>query len=276
MRVLAVEAEPLDELPAWNAAGRGEIEEIRVPILRASVDSLPEPLDAIVATADLQALEPPNGATPPRLLGEALAEGLLELGVRGEIPAPERTGVLLAGDLYTVPGLSRRGGSGDVRSVWLAFAKRFRWVAGVLGNHDEIGPRNRDLEKVARAPGLHVLDGEVRELDGLRVGGVHGIIGNPSRLNRQAPETFIEKIEVALDGRSHVLLLHEGPDAVDGSGKALRGSADIRIALERAGLRKPPLVVCGHSWWPVPLVELAEGVQVLKVDGRVVVLERAD
>src|SRR5579871_1297296 len=136
--------------------------------------------------------------------------------------------------------------------------------------------RGTATSRVSRTPGLHVLDGEVRELDGLHVGGVRGIMGNPSRLNRQAPETFIEKIEVALDGRSNVLLLHEGPDAVDGSGKALRGSADIRIALERAGPRKPPLVVCGHSWWPVPLVELAEGVQVLKVDGRVVVLERAD
>ncbi|HZU99809.1 MAG TPA: hypothetical protein VFF73_24060 [Planctomycetota bacterium] len=67
MRVLSVESEPLDELPAWNAAGHGEIEEVRLPILRASVDALPEELDAIVAAADLQALEPstprPRGAS---------------------------------------------------------------------------------------------------------------------------------------------------------------------------------------------------------------------
>ncbi len=273
MRVLSVEAEPFEELPAWNAAGHREIEEVRVPIVRASVEGLPGALDAIVAAADLQALEPPSGSTPPRLLGEALAERLVDLARAGRVAAPERTGVLLAGDLYTVPDLARRGGAGDVRSVWLAFAERFRWVATVLGNHDEIGPRNRDLERLARTPRLHVLDGEVRELDGVRVGGVHGILGNPARLNRQTPETFIAKVEHILAKRAHVLLLHEGPDAVDATGKTLRGSADVRAALE--GARSPPLVVCGHSWWPVPLVELAGGVQVLKVDARVVVLERA-
>jgi hypothetical protein len=244
-------------------------------MLRARVDALPESLDAIVAAADLQALEPPHGAVPQRLLGETLAEHLVQLAELGELPSPERTGILLAGDLYTVPDLARRGGSGDVRSVWLAFAERFRWVAVVLGNHDEIGPRNGDLERVARTPRVHVLDGEVRELEGLRVGGVHGIIGNPMRLNRQAPGTFVEKIELVLADGADVLVLHEGPDALDSEGETLRGSADVRDALVGAGLERPPLVVCGHSWWPLPLVELAGGVQVLKVDARVVVLERA-
>jgi hypothetical protein len=274
MRVLSIDAEPFDEIPAWNAAGRGEIEPVRVPILRGTVDSLPEGLDALVAAADLQALEPPTGPVPPRLLGEALAERLLRLADRGDVRAPGRTGVLLAGDLYTVPDLARRGGSGDVRSVWLAFAENFRWVAGVLGNHDEIGLRNRDLEKFARTPRVHILDGEVRGLDGVRVGGVAGIIGNPSRLNRQDPATFVEKIELTLAGGAHVLVLHEGPDALDTSGKTLRGSADVRNALVGAKREQPPLIVCGHSWWPIPLVELASGIQVLKVDARVVVLER--
>jgi Icc-related predicted phosphoesterase len=271
MRVLSVETEPFEELPAWNALGHGEIEEIRIPVLRASVDALPEEIDAIVAAADLQALEPPAEG-PQRLIGEGLAERLGELARRGDLSPPERTGILLAGDLYTVPDLAKRGGSGDVRSVWLAFAERFRWVAAVLGNHDEIGPRNRDLEKVARTRGLHVLDGEVRSLDGLRVGGVHGIMGNPSRLNRQTPEAFLEKIALALAENAHLLLLHEGPDALH-EGSPLTGSADIRAVLEEA--ESAPLVVCGHSWWPVPLVDIAGGVQVLKVDGRVVVLGRA-
>lgn len=267
MRVL--DLEPLDELPAWNAAGHGEIEEIRIPILRGRVDALPEDLDAIVAAADLQALEPP-GASPPRLIGEAVADRLVELAAGGRIPPPERTGVLLAGDLYTVPDLSRHGGAGDVRSVWLAFAAAFRWVAVVLGNHDEVGPRNRDLEKVARTPRLHVLDGEVRDLGGVPVGGVHGILGNPSRLNRQSPETFVAKIEDVLADGAHIILLHEGPNAIDSSGKPLRGNADIRAALEESGV----LVVCGHTEWPIPLAELGAA-QVLKVHERVVVLERA-
>lgn len=268
MRIVSIEPEPFDEIHALNAAGRGRIDEIRVPILRAAVDELPEGLDAIVAAADLQALEPPHGSTPPRLLGEALAERLVGLADRGDVPPPDRTGVLLAGDLYTVPDLARRGGSGDVSSVWLSFAERFRWVAGVLGNHDEI-----DLARVARTPNVHLLDGEVRALDDLRVGGVAGIMGDPSRLNRQDPETFLAKIAHGLTQGSDVLVLHEGPDALDTAGRGLRGRVEVRETLERSGRR--PLVVCGHSWWPIPLVAIAGGVQVLKVDGRVVVLERA-
>ena len=36
--------------------------------------------------------------------------------------------------------LDKRGGSGDVTGVWLAFADIFQWVAGVAGNHDTFGP----------------------------------------------------------------------------------------------------------------------------------------
>ena len=275
MRIVSIDPEPFDELPALNAAGRGGIEELRVPLLHAVVDALPQCLDAIVAAADLQSLELSTGDLPQRLLGEALAERLVELADRGDLPSPDRTGVLLAGDLYTVPDLARRGGSGDVRSVWLAFAERFRWVAGVLGNHDEVGPRNRDLAKFGRTSGVHVLDAEVRGLDGVRVGGVAGIIGNPARLNRQDLGTFLGKIETVMADGADVLVLYEGPDALAPGGAGLRGSAEVRATLEGAGLARPPLVVCGHSWWPVPLVTLAGGVQVLKVDARVVVMQRA-
>lgn len=274
MRIVSIDTEPFDELPALNATGRGGIEEIRVPLLRAAVDALPEGLDAIVAAADLQALDLPTGDLPQRLLGEALAERLVALAERGDLPSPDRTGVLLAGDLYTVPDLARRGGSGDVRSVWLAFAERFRWVAGVLGNHDELGPRNRDLARFGRTRRVHVLDAEVRDLDGVRVGGVAGIIGNPTRLNRQDLGTFLAKIETVMAEGADVLVLHEGPDALRPDGAGLRGSAEVRETLEGAGLSRPPLVVCGHSWWPVPLITLAGGVQVLKVDARVVVMQR--
>lgn len=268
MRILAVDPTPFDALPALNAAGRGRIEAITYPLHRAAVDRLPEALDAVVAAADLQALEVPVGPYPPRLAGEALAERLVDLAERGDLPRPERTGVLLAGDLYTVPDLKRRGGAGDVAAVWAAFAGRFRWVAGVLGNHDVLAPRDR--------VGVHVLDGEARALDGLRVGGVAGIVGNPDRLNRQDAATFLGKVEALLLEEVDVLVLHEGPDAAGPDGAHLRGNPDVRGALEGAGLPRPPLVVCGHSWWPVPLVELAGGVQVLKVDARVVVLQRAD
>jgi hypothetical protein len=275
VRVLSVDPGPFDVLPALNAAGAGRIERIELPLLRGRVDRLPAGVDALVAAADLQALEEPTGEGPMRLVGEALAERLVDLAGRGELPPPRRTGVLLAGDLYTVPDLARRGGLGDVRRVWRAFAARFRFAAGVLGNHDALGDGPRDAARFARDGGAHLLDGEVRDLSGLRVGGVAGIIGAPSRPNRQDPSTFVDKVEAVLADEPDVLVLHEGPAARGPDGAGLKGSHDVRSVLEGAGLPAPPLVVCGHTWWPVPLVELAGGVQVLKVDARVVVLERS-
>lgn len=269
MRVLAVDPRPCDVLPALNAAGRGLIERVELPILRGRVDRLPEPLLALVAAADLQALELPADR-PPRLIGEALAERLVALAGDGVLPPPERTGVLLAGDLYTVPDLARRGGLGDVRGVWSAFAERFRWVAGVLGNHDLLGANRGEQARFASRPGVHLLDGQVRELDRLRVGGVGGIVGHPHKPNRRDGPSFGAAVEEVLLAEPDLLLLHEGPE---GPAPGQRGSPELTALLAESGLR--PLVVCGHTWWAEPLVELPEGPQVLKVDGRVVVLEPA-
>ncbi len=92
------------------------------------------------------------------------------------MPSLDRTGVLVAGDMYTVPGADKRGGTGDVRSVWYAFADRFRWVAGVAGNHDLFGTP-KQLAALTLERTAHVLDGSVVELDGLSVGGVSYVSG---------------------------------------------------------------------------------------------------
>lgn len=55
-----------------------------------------------------------------------LAEELEELAQAGLVPPQWESGLLLAGDLYGVPGSLKRGGSGDVGEVWRAFAERFR------------------------------------------------------------------------------------------------------------------------------------------------------
>lgn len=105
-----------------------------------------------------------------------LADGLEVLSELGEVPPLDRVGVILAGDLFARPGLDRRGGSGDVRAVWLALARRCRWVAGVAGNHDLFGPKPSvpDFQVFCQSPGVHFLDGDVAELEGLRIGGLSG------------------------------------------------------------------------------------------------------
>jgi Icc protein len=239
IRILDIATEPLHRLRYLNARPGGGTETQWLDVQRATATGLPETLDALVIASDLQGIAP-NG----RLLGVHVAEVLAEL-------TPQRTGALLCGDLYSVPLANKRGGFGDVSGVWRAFADTFVWVAGVAGNHD-------DVSDVSGA-GRHLLDGDVVELDGLRIGGVGLICGNSTKPGRRDEEEQLARIELVTEAGTDVLLLHEGP----------AGDADQpghpRIA------PGAPLVLCGHVHWKRPLYTHAKG-QVLNADARVIVL----
>ena len=66
----------------------------------------------------------------------------------------------------------------------------------------------------------------------------------------------------------HLLVLHEGPD---GGEPGLRGKSTVRAAPGGGRVR----VICGHAHGDRPLVTLDFGPQLLNVDARVVLLERA-
>lgn len=269
MRILSLDITPVHEWTYLSASPRGQSELVHFPLLRATVDTLPGDIAALLVMSDLQGvLTSASYEGAAALLGEVLAEELALLGDLGELPHPNHVGILLAGDLYSDPSAAVRGASGDVRSVWLAFAERFRWVAGVAGNHDTFGtPRER--ERFRQQDGLHLLDGEVRELDGLRVGGVGGIIGRAGKPERREEDDYLQVLGDVLREQPEVLVLHEGPDEPS---TERRGSPAIRGELEgREGL----LVVCGHSHWDEPLGTLPGGTQVLNVDSRAVLLRRA-
>lgn len=261
MRVLRLDPIPIRTLPYRAARSGGGVARWTLPILRGEVDALPPALDALLVTSDLQGVADHEGE--PVLLGVALASYLKELAASGALPPLDRTGVLLAGDLYSAPGADVRGASGDVRAVWHAFARAHRWVAGVQGNHDTFG----DEPRWATSAGIDLLDGATVERDGLRVGGIGGIVGDPRKPRRKSPRDFTRMTRAVLRERPDVLVLHGGPD-VDGR----RGNADVRRALDRSG---PVLVVCGHAHWDDPLADVRGGAQVLNVDGRVVVLGRS-
>jgi Icc-related predicted phosphoesterase len=176
------------------------------------------------------------------------------------------TGVFLAGDLYTVPALDRRGGSGDVRAVWEAFGDEFSWVIGVAGNHDTFGTDPNAAPRFPRH--LHYLDNERVNIAGLKIAGLGGIIGNPRRPRRRSDEQYTDCLESLLTHRTDILITHDGPnDPIGGH----RGSPRIREVVERL---RPSLIVRGHAHWKQPLVQLSGGVQVLNVDARVVVLHK--
>jgi Icc protein len=258
IRIESIEAQPIAELRYLNARSGGGTEVSRLPVLRADVGELGDELDAIVCCSDLQ------GVVAGQLLGVAVVELLAGLAERRVLPPSARTGVVLAGDLYSVPAANKRGGFGDVATVWLAFAEVFPWVVGVAGNHDDVSGVAGIGEHV------HLLDGATVMVDGLRIGGVGGIIGNPRKPGRRADEDQLALISTVLEQPCDLLVLHEGPHGESNDDQP--GNAAIR---ELVDVGETALTVCGHSHWDEPLAERAGG-QILNVDARVVVLVGPD
>jgi len=268
VRILDWSPSLIHEVSYRFAGQSGRAETASLLVTRATVESLPDGLDAIVLTSDLQGREwPSRSGMAARLLGEVVAEELALLADLGTLPPADRVGVLLAGDFYAKPDLAAgRGGSGDVRVVWEAFRTRFRWVCGVAGNHDRFGTGPSDLAAFASFAGVIYLDGDVTNLDGLHVAGVGGIVGKASRDFRRTEDDYQATLNRLLLQEPDIVIVHGGPDI---PGVNLRGSELVRSCLLEAS---PTLLVCGHCHWDTPLQVLANGTQVCNVDARVVVL----
>ena len=267
MKVLTLNSDPVFEFPFLNAGQGPKTSSVdRLPVQIATVDQFPDGLAAIIVTSDLQGREhyqyQVSGAL--RLLGEWLPSVLKNsvlplLNIR-----KGRIGVLLAGDFYTVPGLDKRGGSGDVTSVWEAFAQCFSWVVGVAGNHDTFGVDS--LKPPCFEPPVYFLDLESISLEELTIAGISGIVGNPNKPWRKTEDEFLRFIHGLGSAQPDILLMHDGPD-IPNSG--CPGSSKIRETL--SGLNNT-LVIRGHKYWNNPLMEIHYGLQILNVNARVVIL----
>jgi Icc-related predicted phosphoesterase len=257
-----VEDAPVAEVRYLTASPRGGTVVERLPIAFATAAGrLGEELDAIVACSDLQGIVRGRDGEA-ELLGVEVAAVLEELAFDGVLAPAARTGVILAGDLFSVPEANKRGGFGGVVDVWSAFAERFAWVAGVAGNHD-------DIAGVAElGDHVHLLDGEVVEIDGIRVGGVGGIISGKQKPGRRSEDVQLGLIERVIDREIDVLVLHEGPHGDEDQ----RGNPTIRSLVEAGGVG---FTVCGHDHWSSPLASHEHG-QILNVDTRVVVITAPD
>ncbi len=270
MRILSIDQKAFHEFPYLGAAKDRTVERRTLPFLAATVDRLPEGIDGLVVASDLQGYgRRRHGEASHQLLGVVLPEEFEILAKAGRIPPLDRIGVLLAGDLYAKPAMERRGGRGDVREVWRSFARLFRWTCGIAGNHDLFGESPADLKAFLREPRIHLLDGELVVLDGLRIAGVSGVIGNPRKAFHKDESEFIGQIELALCEDPNLLILHQGPDTID---PPRRGSPEVRRALTGS---RDVLVVCGHCPWEDVIAELPDGgPRVLNVCERVVFLQR--
>lgn len=271
MRITSIGEQPFVEFPYFNAGRRpNDFTRERLPVYKAIVDELPESIDAIVATADLQGLDidPCDGNTGLPLLGITMP-AKLETVLDNLNVSRSRTAALLAGDFYTYPDLHGRGGTGDVTKVWDAFARSYKWVVGVAGNHDTFGDQPSHFPKM-HSDHVHLLNANRIDMAGLSVAGISGVIGNPRKNFRRAHFDFIETLDSILAEPTDITVMHIGPDFP--ALKGCKGVLEIREVIEK---RKPSLVVRGHCHWPQPLVELTTGTQILNVEATVVILVRS-
>ncbi|AFZ14473.1 hypothetical protein Cri9333_3658 [Crinalium epipsammum PCC 9333] len=261
MRIVKIPDSPIHEIRYLVAATtKTRVVEKILPIFVAKVDALPEGLNALIATSDLQGIEPQQRC----LLGHTVADELESLAALGKIPSPETIGVLLAGDLYAQT--DTRGGEGDVRSVWKAFNRRFRFCAGVAGNHDLFGASLEDMKAFTSIRGIHYFDGNIMTIDGLRISGISGIIGKQSKPFRRREKDYKRTLSNIVKQKPDILILHEAPTVPDAK---LAGNELIRSELSTAS---DLLVICGHVHWKIPIVSLHSSVQVLNVENRVFIL----
>lgn len=265
MRVLAIESAPLARVMYLNASRRGGTDSESLAIVRGRVDRLPDGLAALVVASDLQGIAPNwELGGESELLGVEVARVVRSLGDAGQLPSGDDTGVVLAGDLYSVPEANKRGGMGDVRTVWEAFAQRFQWVAGVPGNHDDFGTA-RQQDRLAQRANIRLLDGDVVTLSSLRVGGVGLIMGNPLKRGRRDEDDFLHRLELVIAEDPDLVVLHEGPPA----GRGQRGNPLIADIIRKGAAS---LTICGHVHWEEALGQVDDTHQVLNVDTRAIVL----
>jgi len=255
LRITWIEDEPFYSLPHRTSGPKGKVRRHRLPFYRAYASGLPESVEALVFTSDLQGRE---AGGQNRLLGVPVAEALSNLIQKQAIPVP--AAVCLCGDLYDYPDCHKLGGTGPVDDVYDALSPVAPQVLGVMGNHDQLAHPDKLPSNV------HILDGDVRSVATLTVGGVSGIVGNPRRNQRRTEGDFLATVEKVTRRQPSLLLLHQGPSDEE---RGHHGDPDLALSLA-TGYKG--LTVFGHTRWQWPwLLTLGDG-QVMNVDGRVVVV----
>ena len=214
----------------YRSSGRGTVREVILPFYKVRVSGLAPGITFVVAS-DLQGREV---NADNRLAGEAVSEELRLLLELGEMRQPDFC--LLSGDLFDYPDLKKLGGTGDVTSVWNAFAKLGCPVIGVLGNHDTV-------DEVELADNAIVLNGSATKVRGVKIAGVSGIVGNESKNQRKSEEKFKNELMKATANQPDILILHQGPDIPD-DGEP--GEPLVRHFLAATGSN---LVFTGHKHW---------------------------
>jgi len=123
-------------------------------------------------------------------------------------------------------------------------------VIGVLGNHDYESGQAEDVEKILKAAGMHLLNGQSYEANGVAFVGVKGFIGGfGRRMLASFGEMRLENAMRAVRNERAVVVLHYAPvvDTVEGEPLEIfpfLGSSRLGETIDRF---KVSAVVHGHA-----------------------------
>ncbi|CAH7341566.1 Metallophos domain-containing protein [Vibrio chagasii] len=251
MKLIEV-CEPFKVVQYKSSGYGGTVRQQELPFINVIVDELPKDMKAFVITSDLQGRE---DAPENRLLGEAVADILVELQRDGTLP--KLSFLASCGDLYDHPDFRKLGGTGDVTSVLNAFADNFETVVAVHGNHDMVS------EKLL-PDNVHILDGTTVTIEGLSIGGVSGVMGKESRNQRKSRESYFKHLKKAVNKRNDLLLLHQAPKPDDDR----KGDHEIADFFKLNG---SGLVAFGHVHWSDPVTIIGRN-EFLNTDARVLIV----
>ena len=263
MRILGINSFPFHTLSYTI----GSSTPATLPFCQGIVDSLPDGLEAMIATGDLQGVAPSRkNSRSGAFLGEALADELQLLQSTGELPPANKIAILLTGDLQP------SAGTDDVLGVWQSLGITCAWIAGVAGNHDEFGDKRERTHgpPTFKLPSLHFFDDQVEQIGSMLIAGISGIVGNTCEPWVRSDAEFKAVVERLVREAPEVLLMHDGPNV---AGTDLGGWPSVRRVLEAAA---ECIVFRGHDAWQTVLATLPNGTQVVNVEGRVLVLRGAN
>ena len=257
MKILNIQDKPFHELP-YRSSGKGQPRFCSLPFYFAFVDKLPENVNSIIATSDLQGRD--IDVNNNQLLGISVSEELITL--RDLELIPEFEYIISVGDLFDKPELNKYGASGEVTNVLNAFSSISKEVICVHGNHDMV---NISLLN----PNITILDSNSTKLSNINISGVSGIIGREGRNQRKSQENYFKCLNNISKKKPHITLLHETPK---GNKSKQIGNKDIQEYFVKKGAG---LIISGHCHWENHLAELGDN-QVLNTDSKVFIIREAE
>ncbi|MFY0675263.1 MAG: metallophosphoesterase [Bacteroidia bacterium] len=235
IQIKDIDQNPIDYVSYWTIpTGSTDKAQFQLPILSGKIKGLPVEFDACIVASDLQGvvLEKDNDL----LLGQSLVEHLdIIFEISFSHLNPKNVLVLLCGDNYA--NLIKRGESGSPFQVWKAFSDTFGNVVGIAGNHDII----KDTSEY-RVGNRTLLLKETIEIKGLKIAGLSGIIGNPSKPFRLTEIDYFKSLEKLLKQKPDILLTHLSPADNE---RNLQGDENLSQKLAKHDI----LSFCGHSNW---------------------------